>query len=249
LPDPSPRIAAVVVAGGAGSRFSAADGVRKQYRLLAGVPVLAWSLEAFLGHPAIVRTVVVLPPDDASEPPDWLAAFPVARVAGGEMRGDSVRHGLAALAPGEVDIVLVHDGARPLVSRALIDRVIAAAGEGAVIPGLPISDTVKQVDEHERVLGTLDRTRLRGVQTPQAFPLETLLLVHERAVAESVRVTDDAALFERYGLSVRVIDGDPTNLKVTTPLDLEIAEALAQRLPRPGRAGIQARSGISQARV
>jgi 2-C-methyl-D-erythritol 4-phosphate cytidylyltransferase len=232
LADPRPRVRVVVVAAGAGRRFGDAGGARKQYRELGGRPLLAWALRPFVGHPAVVQTIVVLPADDVETPPDWLAPLPVLRVAGGAERSDSVRSGLDALGGG-CDLVLVHDGARPLVSRTLLDRILAsAAGCGcAVVPGLPVTDTLKEVGPDGFISGTPDRSRFWRVQTPQAFPLDTLRDAHRRASLEGLTTTDDAALCERYGVPVRVVEGDPANIKVTTVVDLALAEVLAHRLP------------------
>ena len=224
------RVGAVVVAAGSGLRFG--PGARKQYRTLRGVPILELAVRPFLDHPAIVRTVVVLPIDDISAPPDWLTHLDVIRVAGGEQRGDSVRNGLDAL--GDVcDVVLVHDGARPLVTRELIDRLLAAAGEEGVIPAIASTDTLKVVAPDGLVESTVDRSRLWRVQTPQLFPLEPLRRAHENARHARISTSDDAALFEREGWPVRVVEGDIRNLKVTTAADLAFAEALAYHLPRP----------------
>lgn len=227
--DATPRFGAVVVAAGAGRRF-AADGIRKQYRELCGKPLLLWSLDVFLAHPAIVASAVVLPAEDVDHPPDWLLELPVVRIAGGAERADSVRNGIQAL-ERVADAVLVHDGARPLVSRGLLDRLISAAAIGSVVPGVRVTDTLKQVDEGGLIEGTADRERLRAVQTPQAFPTRLLLECHRRAAEEGFRPTDDAALLERYGFPVRVVEGDPMNIKVTTPHDFVLAELLARRLP------------------
>lgn len=224
-------MAAVVVAAGSGSRFGA-GGPPKQFRDLLGRPLLEWSLRLFLDHPRVEHTVVVLPPASVDEPPDWLARLPVARVPGGAERGDSVRRGISSLDPA-IDIVLVHDGARPLVTAGLVDRLLDAAVSSAVIPGLPVTDTLKEVGEGRRITATVDRSRLWRVQTPQAFPLAILRRCHERAAAEGYSATDDAALLERYGEEVRVIEGDADNIKVTTPPDFALAEHLAQRLPSP----------------
>jgi 2-C-methyl-D-erythritol 4-phosphate cytidylyltransferase len=226
-------VGAVVVAAGSGRRFGDPDGPPKQFRELRGTPILRWALEAFLGHSAVGTCVVVLPAHDVEDPPAWLRTMPVLRVAGGAERSDSVRNGVAALGFG-CDIVLVHDGARPLVQRELIDLVISAASEGAVVPGLRVTDTVKEVAEDMTIRGTADRDRLWTVQTPQAFPLESFRLVHERARREGVTATDDAALFERYGIPVRMVEGDPTNVKITSRTDLALAEVLAQRLRPAG---------------
>jgi len=226
LTDIASTVAAVIVAAGSGRRFGG-GGPPKQYRELLGAPLLAWTLRPFLHHPWIGRTVLVLPAADVDDAPVWLLDLPVTRVAGGAERGDSVRNGLAAL-QAEVRTVLVHDGARPLVSEGLITRLIEASREGAVIPGLPVTDTLKEVDEGGRVVCTVDRSRFSRVQTPQAFPRADLVEVHRRAREEGIAATDDAALFERYGLQVRVIEGEPSNLKVTTPEDLVLARLLAR---------------------
>jgi 2-C-methyl-D-erythritol 4-phosphate cytidylyltransferase len=143
------------------------------------------------------------------------------RVPGGRRRQDSVREGLKA---GGCDWVVVHDGARPLVTPQLIEAGLAAAQEtGAAVCALPAQDTVKRVDEEGRVVRTLDRRRLWLVQTPQVFRYDMLLDAHERSRQPA---TDDAALVERLGQEVRVFPGSPRNLKVTTPDDLALAEAL-----------------------
>jgi 2-C-methyl-D-erythritol 4-phosphate cytidylyltransferase len=218
--------AALIVAGGTGRRFG--DGLPKQYRALAGVPILLRSIEPFLDHSGIGGVWVVVPPADAVDPPGWLAGLPITLVAGGAERADSVRHGIEAI-PTSFRRVLVHDGARPLLRRPLIDRLLEVEGV-AVIPGLPLTDTVKQVSRDRFVERTIPRDHLWRVQTPQAFPLRELREVHERARVEGLAPTDDAALFERFGLPVRIVEGDPVNLKVTEPVDLAIAEALAYRL-------------------
>lgn len=233
LSEVSRDVLAVVVAAGRSRRFDDPSGIRKQYRELDGRPLLLWAVQPFLDHPAIARTVLVLPPNDVAEPPDWLRGLPVTLVGGGVERGDSVRNGLLALDDGLDTLVLIHDGARPFVTRDLIDRVIAAADGGGVIPRIPVTDTVKEVDVEGLVVGTLDRTRFWRVQTPQAFPLDALRMAYDRAVAENVVSTDDAALFERYGLPVRAVEGDETNIKVTSRVDFDLAEILAHRLPRP----------------
>lgn len=219
------RAAVVVAAGGTGRRMG---GVRKQYTELLGQPILLHSLRPFLAHPSIVCAVVALPADDAADPPAWLTGLDerVIVVAGGAERGESVHHGLRAV-PDSVDVVLVHDAARPLVTTEVIDRALrgAATGVGAVV-GVPVTDTLKQVDATRRVVGTPDRSVLWAAQTPQAFPRTLLLEAYERAEKEGFRATDDAALVERYGGTVVMVEGAPDNLKVTRPADLIVAEAL-----------------------
>lgn len=221
----SPEAAAVVVAGGAGRRFGGA--VRKQYLEVGGEPVLLRAVRAFLGHPRIGAVVVVLPAEDAATPPSWLAALPVHVVAGGAERGDSVYAGLRAV-PAEVPRVLVHDGARPFVSRALVDRVLdGCAKGGGAIAALPAAETVKEVGEDGIVTATPDRARLWLAQTPQGFPLGELLDAYERARGDGTPAPDDAAVYERGGGTVRVVAGERWNLKVTVPDDLTLAAAIA----------------------
>ena len=223
------RAAAVIVAGGSGARFSS-SGPRKQYRLLRGEPVLSWAVRPFVEHADIGNVVVVLPREDAAAPPDWLVRFPVRVVAGGSTRGESVRNGLEALGARSADVVLIHDGARPFVSRKLIDRVLGACDGYGIIPGLPLTDTLKEVDGRGMVVATPDRERFRRIQTPQAFPLATILDIHRQALLLGMAATDDAALFEHFDHPVRVVEGDPDNIKVTVPIDFDLAELLASRL-------------------
>lgn len=222
-PEP-PRAAAVVVAGGAGRRFG--GGLRKQYLALAGEPVLLHALRPFLAHPRIGQTVVVLPPEDAADPPPWLATLAVDVVPGGAERGDSVLAGLRRVAES-FPTVLVHDGARPLVGAAVIGRVLdaCAGGAGAVAAVAP-ADTVQEVDADGWILRIPDRAALRLAQTPQGFPRAALLAAYEEARAGSFAATDDAGVFLRAGGRVRAVEGDARNLKVTRPGDLRLAEAL-----------------------
>ena len=224
--------AAVVVAGGAGLRFGGA--VRKQYLEIAGEPLLLHAVRPFLAHPRIARTIVVLPAADLAEPPPWLTPLGVELAAGGAERGDSVHAGLLRV-PEELAYVLVHDGARPFATAAVIDRVLDACSASAgAIAAVPVVDTLKSADADGRVTGTPDRAGLWQAQTPQGFPREGLLRACERARAQGVAATDDAALFARYGGTVRVVQGDRANLKVTLPEDLALAEAIAAWRASPG---------------
>lgn len=226
------RPAAVVVAAGRGLRFGG-DGPPKQYRELGGRRVAERACRAFVATARVSRVVLVLPASDAADPPNWAAELPVRVTAGGATRRASVARGLEAVGD-EPDAVLVHDGARPLVGRSLITRVLDALGEGAVVPVLPIRDTVKEVDEQGRIVRTLDRSWLRRAQTPQGFPAELLRRAH-REVEAGTEVTDDAGLCERLGVEVRTVEGDPDNLKITTPEDLERARRLLERREARGR--------------
>lgn len=221
----STRAAAVIAAAGAGRRLG---GVRKQYVELAGEPLLLHALRPFLEHAAVEWIVVALPEHDAARPPRWLDRLDARLriVAGGTERRGSVRRGLAAV-PDAADVVLVHDAARPLVTRAIIERTLAAAANGgSAVPAVPVTDTIKAVDANRCVVETLDRRRLWHAQTPQAFPRALLVEAHRSAAVDGVDATDDAALVERYGGTVVVVEGDADNVKVTSPADLVVVEAL-----------------------
>jgi 2-C-methyl-D-erythritol 4-phosphate cytidylyltransferase/2-C-methyl-D-erythritol 2,4-cyclodiphosphate synthase len=220
------RIAAVVVAGGRGLR--AGGDLPKQYRSIAGEPVIRPSLAAFAHHPDICAVQPVIHPDDVAlleQAAGGLELLPA--VPGGATRQASVRAGLEALARERPDLVLVHDAARPFVSNALIARAIAAASaSGAAIPAIAVADTVKSVDAAGCVTGTIDRTYLRLVQTPQAFAFPALLDAHRRAKsAGRDDFTDDAQLAEWAGLKVATFEGEAGNVKLTTNEDFVRAEA------------------------
>ncbi|HST95791.1 MAG TPA: bifunctional 2-C-methyl-D-erythritol 4-phosphate cytidylyltransferase/2-C-methyl-D-erythritol 2,4-cyclodiphosphate synthase [Microvirga sp.] len=223
-------VVALIVAAGRGSR--AGGGVPKQYRLLAGRPVLARTLEAFLTHPSVDRVCVVIHPDD-NEPYDTAVASLAPLLAkrlippaeGGETRQDSVRFGLERLGEPDGAVVLVHDAARPFVDAALIDRAIGAGESGAAVPGVPVTDTIKLLDPDGDVAVTPDRSSLRAIQTPQAFRYGPLLAAHRRAAEAGLHgFTDDGALAEWAGLTVQVFDGAPHNIKLTHPADFAEAE-------------------------
>lgn len=233
FPDPPTPAAAIIVAGGSGRRMGAPGTVRKQYLEILGEPVLLRAVRPFLEHPRVGQVVVVLPPADVHDLPSWLRALPVHFVAGGAERSDSVWNGLLAVPPGH-DLVLIHDGARPFVTRAVIDRVLARAPAGGAVAAVRVSDTLKAVDDEGRIVSTVDRSRLWQAQTPQGFPLATIRAAHRRAREDAWQATDDASLCERLGVPVHVVEGDPANLKITHPGDLVIAEALARALLVPG---------------
>ena len=210
-----------MVAGGSGRRVGGP--VRKQYLEIGGRPVLLRAVLPFLHHPRVSRVIVVLPPDDAAHPPAWLSSLAVRIVAGGAERGDSVWNGLQETREDD-GIVLVHDGARPFADAGMIDRVLDAV---PAIAAVPVTDTIKEVDGEGTITGTPERARLWQAQTPQGFPRAGLVRAYERARAEGVAATDDAALYERYVGPVRVVMGSYRNLKVTRRADLALAEALA----------------------
>jgi 2-C-methyl-D-erythritol 4-phosphate cytidylyltransferase len=220
-------VGVVLVAAGQGRRLG---GSPKQYRDLAGVPMLLRALRPFTSHPEVEHLVVVLPPADLATPPDWLAGLvggSLSLASGGAERSDSVAHGLAGL-PGHCRTVLVHDAARPLVDRATIDAVIAVARTGVgAVPAVPLGDTLKEVardDPGLAVLRTVPRDRLWRAQTPQGFPRALLEEAHARARHEDQTGTDDAVLIERLGSPVRLVPGSPLNFKVTGEEDLQLAE-------------------------
>jgi 2-C-methyl-D-erythritol 4-phosphate cytidylyltransferase / 2-C-methyl-D-erythritol 2,4-cyclodiphosphate synthase len=218
-------VAAVVVAAGRGLRAGGA--VPKQYRSLTAGSPIRQVLSAFIEHEAIEAVQAVIHPDDAARfarACDGLDILPP--VMGGTTRQASVLAGLEALSDREPQIVLVHDAARPFASKALISRSIAAARDsGAAIPALLLTDTVKAVDAAGVVVETLDRNRLRTVQTPQAFAFKPLLAAHRRAAAEGLNnFSDDAALAEWAGLMVTVFEGESSNVKLTTTDDFARAE-------------------------
>jgi 2-C-methyl-D-erythritol 4-phosphate cytidylyltransferase len=225
----SAAVGLIVVAAGTGSRLGA--DVPKAFVPLAGVPLLGHALRGALACPDVAEVVVVAPTgwlDKADAVCRWarshsgeqFSGASVTVVAGGAERGDSVAAGLAALSE-RVGVVLVHDAARCLAPASVFGRVIDAVRDGAVavVPGVPVVDTIKQVDSAGRVVATPERSQLRAVQTPQGFRRDVL----ERAHAESSEATDDAGLVERLGETVLAVEGDPHALKVTTPADLEAA--------------------------
>jgi len=216
------RASVLVVAAGLGKRF----GQRKQFVYLEGKPVLEWTLEAFQAHAEVEAIVLVLPDEADRKHYQMRYGKVVDVVRGGDERQDSVWQGFRLLDPVATELVLVHDGARPLVGPALIDRVIAAAlTDGAAVPVLPVEDTLKEVSG-DRIVGTADRSRLLRVQTPQGFLYPVLKQALDTARRDRFTGTDEAALVERVGLPVRAVEGDARNIKITTPLDLKIAEAL-----------------------
>jgi 2-C-methyl-D-erythritol 4-phosphate cytidylyltransferase / 2-C-methyl-D-erythritol 2,4-cyclodiphosphate synthase len=220
------KVGAVIVAAGRGER--AGGGMPKQYRPLAGTPVVRFALERFSRHPRVNFVVPVVHRDDTGsfrQAADGLDLLP--RVHGGATRQASVLAGLEALSTHAPDVVLVHDAARPFVSAALIDRAIAATrASGGAIPALPVTDTIKAVDDSARVTATLERANLRTVQTPQAFVFDTLLAAHRKAAAAARHdFSDDAALAEWAGIEVTTFAGDAENIKLTTSDDFQRAEA------------------------
>ena len=194
--------------------------------------MLLRALRPFTSHPDVGHVVVALPAGFETRPPDWLGKLVgerLALVAGGATRAHSVRAGLGAL-PAHVRIVLIHDGARPFVTRETVDGVVAKARAGVgAVAAIPVSDTVKDV-EQERITKTVARNRLWRAQTPQGFPRAMIERAYAALGDGDAMATDDAELCERAGLPVDVVPDSPYNLKVTTADDFRIAEALAREL-------------------
>jgi 2-C-methyl-D-erythritol 4-phosphate cytidylyltransferase / 2-C-methyl-D-erythritol 2,4-cyclodiphosphate synthase len=214
---------ALVVAAGRGTRLGAA--LPKQYLPVAGEPLLRHTLRALASHPRIDGVRAVIHPDDgahyaeAARDLDLLPPVP-----GGAQRQDSVRLGLESLLEIDPDVVAIHDGARPFVDGALIDRVLEAVERGpGAIPALPVADTIKR-GRDGRIIETVDRSQLWRAQTPQAFRFREILAAHR--AAHGLELSDDAAVAERAGLAISLVMGSEANLKITAPEDLARAEGM-----------------------
>jgi 2-C-methyl-D-erythritol 4-phosphate cytidylyltransferase len=214
---------AVVPAAGSGERLAA--GAPKAFVNLGGRPMLEYVLTGLRDSGVVDRVVVAVPPNRTDEAKLVFGGDAVI-VAGGSDRTESVRLALAEV--GDAEFVLVHDAARPLTPPSMIVRVVHAlqSGHVAVIPALPVSDTIKAVDANGVVLGTPERSGLRAVQTPQGFQTELLRRAYDRAAG---LFTDDASVVEATGTPVQVVDGDPLAFKITTPTDLLLAQTLLGR--------------------
>jgi 2-C-methyl-D-erythritol 4-phosphate cytidylyltransferase / 2-C-methyl-D-erythritol 2,4-cyclodiphosphate synthase len=214
---------ALVVASGRGERFGGDRA--KQYLPLAGKPLLRHCLERFCQHPRIDRVRSVMHPDDAALYAEAARDLEVLDpVLGGATRQESVRLGLESLADDPPELVLIHDGVRPLLDAAVIDRVLdGLRTHVAVLPALPVTDTLKR-SNNGTVASTIDRTGLFRAQTPQGFVYDRILEAHRRFA--SAALTDDAALAEAHGLTVGLVAGDQDNVKITEPADLARAERL-----------------------
>jgi 2-C-methyl-D-erythritol 4-phosphate cytidylyltransferase/2-C-methyl-D-erythritol 2,4-cyclodiphosphate synthase len=214
------HVTAIIAAGGRGERFGA--GRPKQLLTLGGVSILQRSVDALLAHPRIHDMVVALPAEIAAAPPDYLRRDDklVVVVEGGARRQDSVARAFARV-PAGADIVVIHDAARPLVSADLIERTVAAAAtDGAAVAAVRATDTVKRAGIDGLVVETLPREHVYLAQTPQAFRVDVL----RDALAIASDATDEATLAEKAGHSVRLVEGEPGNVKITTPADLDAAE-------------------------
>ncbi|MCH3925316.1 MAG: 2-C-methyl-D-erythritol 4-phosphate cytidylyltransferase [Atopobiaceae bacterium] len=228
--------AAVIVAAGSGTRFGASEG--KQFVKLCGLPLVAWSVLAFDEAPSCAQIVVVCPPGRKAEMADAILgkvhiATALKIVEGGATRQESSRLGVLAQDP-KLAYTAIHDGARPLITGATIENALAhlrcAPELAGVVCAHPATDTLKIVD-HEMVMSTPDRSLFWAVQTPQIFRRQRIIMYHEAAAKEGYVGTDDASLAEHYGGAIRCVKSPRSNLKVTVPEDLSLAEAiLDQRL-------------------
>jgi len=219
---------AIIAAAGTGARM--ASDRPKQFLLLAGTPIIFHTLKPFEQCDSIQEVIVVLPPEESAA---FLALAgkhglrKLSRVvAGGTTRADSVKRGLNAIRSASAGIVAVHDGVRPFVTAEQIDRVVAAAeANGAAILVAPVTDTIKQVSG-DSVVKTLERQELRRALTPQCFRYDLLRKAYEQADVNDPALTDESALVERIGARVTTVTGNASNIKITTPEDLLLAEAL-----------------------
>ena len=220
---------AIIVAAGRGSRAGDATSIPKQYADLGGLPMLARSLKAFAGHDAIDHVLAVIHPNDSlryQAAAQRVSGKLLAPVAGGASRQISVHHGLEALNRLGPSRVLIHDAARPFLTRALIDRVLVALDTSAgALPALPVTDTLKRADAAGNVTGTLDRTGLWRAETPQGFRYPEILAAHRAAEAAGRNdFTDDAAIAEWHGLVCALVEGETRNIKITSAEDLAMAQ-------------------------
>jgi 2-C-methyl-D-erythritol 4-phosphate cytidylyltransferase len=225
------HVTAIVPAAGEGSRFGGA--VRKQFIALNGLPILSHTLRALAASRALAVMIVVVPPGEESRGRDALSLARVdietEVISGGQERQDSVYKGLQRAKP-DTDMVLIHDGVRPFVSREVVLATIEGAEEwGAAVAAVPVTDTIKQVDTGGLVVDTPAREQLWAVQTPQVFRYALLMRAHQSVREHGIVVTDDAALVERIGVKVKVVRGSYENVKITSEEDLPLANLILRR--------------------
>ena len=221
-------VGVVIVAGGKGTRTGGEE--LKQFRWVAGKPMLLHSVQAFQERSDVAMVVVVLPHEHVGDPPPWLFQCDTERLllsVGGRERSDSVRNGLEDLSDA-ISVVVIHDAARPFVTPKMIDDVISEARKGnAVTTAIPVVDTLVRVDGSNRAGQAVDRAGVVRVQTPQAFPREIIERAHREAMNAGVTATDDTALCERLGIPIVVVPGSERAIKITTERDFALAEALS----------------------
>ena len=220
------RVGVVIAAGGKGRRLGSK--IPKQFLQLGGISILQRSVELFVSLRSIEEIVIVCPAEYVPRVRRLLSRMGSTKilsiVPGGKERQNSVWHGINAFI-SKPDIVLVHDAVRPLVARKAVNEVIASAARyGAAVVGVKVHDTIKVEGEHGFYSRTLDRTKLWAVQTPQGFAFDILMKAHKAARRSRYLGTDEASLVERLNVPVRIVSGDQRNIKITTPLDLRLAE-------------------------
>jgi 2-C-methyl-D-erythritol 4-phosphate cytidylyltransferase len=229
------NLIAVIPAAGAGKRLGL--GINKAFAKINSVPLLVHCLTMLSRTKLITRAIVVLAPDEVEEGRELLASYqgahfanlPFVVVAGGKERQDSVNNALAAITESE-GYVAVHDGARPFAGKEVFERTLLAAKEhGAAIAAVPVKDTIKVVSGGI-VKETPDRSGLQAVQTPQVFDFDMLRGALKKAKADGAAITDDCSAVERLGMSVKIVEGDEKNIKITTPFDLKIAELILEEM-------------------
>ena len=227
-------ISVIIPAAGQGKRFGA--GKNKAVVLLAGKSILERTVEAFSDIPDIGERIIVVAPDEVAEITEQAKSFPKSEtikvVAGGAERQYSIENALSSVDSG-AEIVLVHDGARPLISRDVIHKLIMEVRESsAAIVAVPVKDTIKKVDANGFVVDTPRRSELWAIQTPQGFSRDLIINAYKRAREDNFLGTDDASLVERMGVSVKIVQGEYENIKITTPEDLPIANLFLERRKR-----------------
>ncbi|NLL19330.1 MAG: 2-C-methyl-D-erythritol 4-phosphate cytidylyltransferase [Clostridia bacterium] len=231
------KVTGIVLAAGQGSRMGSK--IPKQYLEIGERPILVHTLELFEQTHLIDRIVLVVGNQEVEPAKEILSRFQLRKVAavvtGGSERSHSVYHGLQ-LVPEDCSWVVVHDGVRPFFTPDLLERVLKAAEEtGAAVPGVPVKDTIKICDDAGKVITTPPRKNLWAIQTPQAFRKDWLLEAYAEAMAKNLVATDDAGLLEQLGKPVQVVQGDYENIKLTTPEDYDLAQAIWER--RQGQCG------------
>jgi 2-C-methyl-D-erythritol 4-phosphate cytidylyltransferase len=224
------HVTAIVVAAGAGRRIGGA--IPKTYLPIAGRPLVLRTMDRMFSARSVERVVLVVAADEMERCAALLrgdAALrdrPFVLQTGGATRQQSAKRGLEKLG-ADTDVVIIHDGARPFVSAALIDGCVNAAAEkGAVVVGLPVRDTIKVVGDGRRIQNTPERSSLWEIQTPQVFQTALIVAAHDQAERDGVEATDDAMVVERFGQPVFILDGERTNIKITLPEDIWLAEAM-----------------------
>ena len=234
-------VIAIVPAAGLGKRFDASG--RKTFVNINGIPVLIYTLKRLHRENSITEIIPVLKQEEIEEGFELAGKYKLDKIKqiapGGRERQDSIYNALRLIenaGTGDVPakhrrgIVLIHDGVRPFIPEGMIDRLVSNISDAnGVIPGIPVKETIKEVNHNGIVVSTLNRDKVRAVQTPQAFLFNTIKNAYDRAYSEGFYATDDAALVERTGGKVKIIEGSPFNIKITTPEDLEIMEYVLER--------------------